>query len=264
MLPPNFRRLIILSFLVVLIFGLALALKNIPGSATWVWQISNQGKFLLPLVGVAALVDSINPCAFSVLLVSLIFLFSLGQSHRRIFSMGLSYIFGIFVVYLLIGLGILQALHIFNVPHFMSKLAAGLLILFGAINVLEVWFPNFPLHFRIPASAHAKMNELLKTVSIPGMFLLGALVGACEFPCTGGPYLIVIGLLHDTKTYWQGVGYLLLYNLIFILPLLAIMFLASNQTMVEKIKIFQRSNSKLLKIGGGLLMIALAFIILNL
>ncbi|MBX4187057.1 MAG: hypothetical protein KW802_02230 [Candidatus Doudnabacteria bacterium] len=208
------------------------------------------------------MVDSINPCAFSILIVSLIFLFSLGSSTSKVIKYGLVYILGIFVAYFLIGLGILQALHIFDIPHFMSKLGAAMLVLFGALSMLEALFPNFPIKLGVPHSAHEKMNQLLERVSIPAMFLLGGLVGLCEFPCTGGPYLMVIGLLHDSKTYWTGAVYLIIYNLIFVLPLVLILLTSGNKKMVEKVKQLQQANRKQMKIGAGIAMILLAILIL--
>ena len=76
---------------------------------------------MLPLVIISSLIDSINPCAFSILFLTIAFLFNLGRNRREIFKIGGVYILGIFVVYLLIGLGILQTLHLFNIPHFMAK-----------------------------------------------------------------------------------------------------------------------------------------------
>lgn len=260
----KYKNLILLILFGLLVFGGALFFQKFQAGSQWLWSISNQGQTLLPLVVVSSLVDSINPCAFSILIVSIIFLFGIGKTRENIFKYGIAYIFGIFLVYLLIGLGIMQVLHIFNVPHFMSKLGAGLLILFGAINILETIFPNFPIKFAIPHSAHGKMNELVKKVSIPAMIALGALVGLCEFPCTGGPYLTVIGLLHDSKTYWSGTGYLLLYNLIFILPLVVILLVSSNKVLVDKVQDFQNSNKKYMKIVAGFIMIILAFVILSL
>jgi len=258
------RNLILIAAAIVLLFGFALVWKNFSGSSEWLWSISRGGTLLLPLVAVSALIDSINPCAFSVLIVSIIFLLGLRKTRERILSYGIAYILGVFAVYLLIGLGILQVLHIFNVPHFMSKLAALLLIIFGGINILEVLFPGFPIRFSIPQSAHTKMNTLLEKVTLPGMFALGALVGLCEFPCTGGPYLMILGLLHDTKTYLRGAGYLVLYNIIFILPLVFILALAANKLLIEKIKNFQKTNVRSMKLIAGFLMLLLAFFILSL
>jgi cytochrome c-type biogenesis protein len=260
----KYRNLIVLSALALLIFGGAIFFQKFQAGSLWLWGISSGGSVLLPLMVVSALVDSVNPCAFSILIVSIIFLFSLGKTREKILSYGLFYILGIFAVYLLIGLGILQVLHIFNVPHFMSKVGAALLIIFGIINILETLFPKFPIHFAIPHSAHGKMNQLIEKVSLPGMFALGALVGLCEFPCTGGPYLTALGLLHDMKTYWLGAGYLILYNLIFVSPLVVILSIASNKALVEKMQGFQKSNQKWMKVVAGFLMLALAFVILNL
>src|SRR3989344_8812593 len=111
------RNLILIAAAIVLLFGFALVWKNFSGSSEWLWSISRGGTLLLPLVAVSALIDSINPCAFSVLIVSIIFLLGLRKTRERILSYGIAYILGVFAVYLLIGLGILQVLHIFNVPH---------------------------------------------------------------------------------------------------------------------------------------------------
>lgn len=258
------RNLLIVFLVALVIIGVAVFFQRFESGSEWLWSVSQGGKWLLPLVAVSALVDSINPCAFSVLVVSIIFLFGIGHTRSRIFTYGFAYILGIFAVYLLIGLGLLQVLHIFSVPHFMSKLAAVLLIIFGAINILESLFPNFPIRFAIPRAAHGKMNELARQASIPAMFLLGGLVGLCEFPCTGGPYLTAVGLLHDTATYWKGAGYLILYNLIFISPLIAILLIASNPLLVEKVKGLQQTNKVSMKLTAGFLMIGLAFVILSL
>jgi cytochrome c biogenesis protein CcdA len=258
------KNLILLILLALLVFGAAIFFQRFHAGATLIWSVSQNGTVLLPLIVVSSLVDSINPCAFSILIVSIIFLFSIGKSKDKILAYGLAYIFGIFAVYLLIGLGLLQALHIFSIPHFMSKVGAALLIIFGIINILETLFPKFPIRFAIPHSAHERMNTLVEKVSFPAMLALGALVGLCEFPCTGGPYLTALGLLHDTGTYWKGAGYLILYNVIFILPLVVILLIASNRTLVDKIQSAQKSNKGYEKIIAGFVMIVLAFVILYL
>lgn len=258
------KNLILTLLGALLVFGSAIFFQRFQAGADWLWSVSNEGTTLLPLVIVSSLVDSINPCAFSILIVSIIFLFGIGKTRENIFKYGLAYIFGIFLVYLLIGLGIMQVLHVFNVPHFMSKVGAAMLVLFGVINILESIFPNFPIKFAIPHSAHGKMNELVQKVSLPAMIGLGALVGLCEFPCTGGPYLTVIGLLHDSRTYWTGSMYLILYNLIFITPLIIILMVASNRSLVDKVQDFQKSNKKYMKLVAGFVMILLAFVILSL
>lgn len=255
------KKLIVFIGIAVLIFASAIILQKGNFGASFIWNLSNGGKWLLPLVGVSALIDSINPCAFSILLLTIAFLFSIGKLRAKILQIGGFYILGIFLVYILIGLGILQTLHIFNTPHFMAKVGAGLLILLGGINIINEFFPSFPIKLRIPQAAHHKMAELMEKASIPTAFLLGGLVGLCEFPCTGGPYLMVLGLLHDQSTYVSGLGYLLLYNLIFVLPLVIILLIASNHQLLEKAKVWQQKENKLMRFGGGIIMVVLGIII---
>ncbi len=255
------KKLVILIGIAVLLFGSVILLKTGNIGTTALWNLSGEGKWLLPLVGIAALIDSINPCAFGILLLTIAFLLSLQKTRSSILKIGGVYILGLLTVYILIGLGILQALHIFNTPHFMAKVGAVLLIALGGINLINEFFPAFPIKLRIPQAAHTKIASLMNKASLPAVFLLGALVGLCEFPCTGGPYLMVIGLLHDQGTYLTGVGYLLLYNLIFILPLVIILLIASDGALVAKVQAWKKSETKHMRLWGGIAMIILGLLI---
>lgn len=251
----------ILIGIAVLLFGSVIFLKTGNIGTAALWNLSGEGKWMLPLVGVAALIDSINPCAFGILLLTIAFLLSLQKTRSSILKIGGVYILGLLAVYILIGLGILQALHIFNTPHFMAKVGAALLIALGGINIINEFFPSFPVKLRIPQVAHNKIATLMNKASLPAVFLLGTLVGLCEFPCTGGPYLMVVGLLHDQGTYLAGVGYLLLYNLIFILPLVIILLIASDKVLVEKVQDWKKSETKNMRLWGGIAMVILGLLI---
>lgn len=256
------HKLVWLFTAALALVGLAVYLGS-TASAGFVWAISNGGAWFLPILVVAALADSVNPCAFSILLLTIAFLFQIGQSHRQILKIGAVYIAGIFAAYLAIGLGILGTLHLFNTPHFMAKVGALLLAIFGALNVLEVVFPNFPLKLRIPSAAHGLMARLLEKTSLPAVFLLGAVVGLCEFPCTGGPYLTILGFLHDQQIGLQikGFGYLVLYNLLFILPLGVMLAIASQEQLLAKAQAWQQSNRMEMRLASGILMLAIAALI---
>ncbi|MEK9154818.1 MAG: cytochrome c biogenesis protein CcdA [Patescibacteria group bacterium] len=255
------KKLGIFIAIAILLFGLVIFFRLGNIGTTALWNLSDGGKWLLPLIGVAALIDSINPCAFGILLLTIAFLLSIGKMRSGILKIGGVYILGLFTVYILIGLGILQVLHIFNTPHFMAKVGASLLIILGGINLISEFFPSFPIKLRIPQAAHHKMAELMNKASLPTAFLLGVLVGLCEFPCTGGPYLMVLGLLHDQGTYFAGVGYLLLYNLIFILPLVVILLIASDNALLEKVRLWKNTETKHMRIWGGIAMIILGILI---
>lgn len=256
------KKLLVLLIITGMVFGLVIFFR-LAGSlgAETLWKLSGGGQWLLPLVFVAALIDSINPCAFSILLVTIAFLFSVGKMRSGIMKIGGSYVFGIFIAYVLIGLGILQALHFFNTPNFMAKAGAVLLITLGGINLINEFFPTFPIKLKVPHVAHSKMAELMEKGSMSMAFLLGAFVGLCEFPCTGGPYLMVIGLLRDQTTYFLGMSYLVLYNLIFISPLVVILFIASDKMLLEKVQTWQRSERKNMRLGAGIAMILLGVLI---
>lgn len=250
-----------LVFAAVTLVAAALYFGTAASASAALWGLSNQGAWLLPLIGVAALVDSINPCAFSILIVTMAFLFSLGKLRSSVLEIGVAYILGIFVVYMLIGLGLLQVMHLFGTPHFMAKLGAVLLVGLGLVSLANHFVPEFPLKLRMPQFAHGRMAELMQKASLPGAFVLGGLVGVCEFPCSGGPYLAAIGLLHDRATHAVGLGYLFLYNVIFVLPLAIILFAASDRALLMRVESWKKENTGVMRLWGGQAMIALGVVI---
>src|SRR3989344_7799519 len=219
------KRIIIIFGTVAAAIVAIIIFKQSPAASGLIWNLSNNGTWLLPLVTFSALLDSIHHCSFSILLITIAFLFSMQMTRKRILQVGTTYVVGIFSAYLLIGLGLLKVLHLFNTPHFMGKLGAVLLIVFGLTNILNHFLPRFPIKLSLPSSAHSAMSRLIDRATIPAAFVLGLLVGICQFPCIGGPYLLVIGLLHDSASYLKGFGYLLLYNFLMLLPLVAVLWI---------------------------------------
>lgn len=242
--------IVVLSFVAAFFFLKDFSLVVYPGESMFI-----------PVLIASSLIDSINPCALSVLLISIAFLASLGAKRSRMIFLGLSYIFGIFIVYLFIGLGLLRVLDFFGIPNFMGKVGAAILFLFGLSSVLSYIFPNFPLEFKIPKIIHGRMAELMGKASFVGSFILGALVALFEFPCTGGPYLMILGLLHDGGDYMKGLGYLLFYNFIFVLPLILLLFAASNPELTTKVEKLKSKAAGSGKAWGGIAMIILAIVI---
>ncbi len=254
------KTLITLSIITVAIIGIVI-IKHSSSTASFIWNLSDKGTWLLPLVLVSSLLDSVHPCSFSILLLTIAFLFGMQLTRRKILQIGGTYVAGIFAAYFLIGLGILKILHLFNTPHFMGMLGATLLIIFGVINILNEFFPRFPIKLKIPNVSHTAMGRLMEKASFPAAFGLGLLVGICQFPCMGGPYLMVIGLLHDQVTYFSGFGYLLLYNLILIVPLIAVLWVAADKTIVDKVQEWKKTNMRGVKFWAGLAMIIIGILI---
>ncbi len=255
------RKIIILFVIVAVAIVGIIFLKQSSETASIIWNLSNKGAWLMPLVLIAALLDSVHPCSFSILLITMAFLFGIQMKRNKILQIGGTYIAGIFAAYFLIGLGILKVLHIFNTPHFMGKLGAIILIAFGVINLINVIFPRFPIKLKIPSVSHNAMGKLMERASLPAAFGLGLLVGICQFPCMGGPYLMVIGLLRDQVTYFTGFGYLMLYNLILVLPLVAVLWISADKIVVDKVQEWKKTNLKGVRFWAGLAMIILGILI---
>jgi len=214
----------------------------------------------LSVIMTSALIDSINPCAISVLFLTITFLFSLGRNRKFVLISGGVYILAIAIVYTLIGLGMLQALTFFNVPNIMAKIGALILLFYSIVGLINEFYPSFPIKLKMPESTHGTLAKVINKGSIPAFFLLGALVALFEFPCTGGPYLFVLTLLHDYVTFWKGFWYLITYNFVFVLPLILILAFATNKIMIEKIDKLRRLETK--KARVVLLLVLVAFGIL--
>lgn len=198
----------------------------------------------LGVVTTAALLDSINPCAISVLILTVGFLLSLQKTKKEILKIGLTYILALYLTYLFIGLGVLRALSFFGFPNFIARIGATILALTGLINLAGYFIPNFPIKLKISNSAHGVLAKYMAKATYPSVFVLGILVGLYEFPCTGGPYLSILSLVNHTQTFATGLWYLIYYNFIFVLPLIIILLISSWSFTVEKLDFLRKKYTK--------------------
>jgi cytochrome c biogenesis protein CcdA len=233
------KNILVVSVLVILVILFALSYTGI--IHTGFIDVRSHVGFLPLVVALAAFLDSLNPCAFSVLFLTMAFLFSVGHNRRHIIKAGLAYVFGIFLTYVLIGLGTLKALTLFN--------------------IINEFFPSFPIKLKIPESTHEKLGGLISKASIPSAFVLGFLVGMFEFPCAGGPYLFVLGMIHENSTHYVGIAYLLFYNLIFVLPLLIALFVVSDKIILERLDNLRRVKTKQVRVWTAIIFIMLGLLV---
>lgn len=217
---------------------------------------------LLPAVIITGLLDSVNPCAIAVILLLVAFLFTLRKSRARVLQLGFVYIGMIFLVYFAIGLGILRAVRLSDDPHFVARAGAWILIGLGVINLIEYVYPNFPIKLHMPSLAAGRTNQLIKKATVPATVGAGLLVGLCTFPCSGGIYVSIITLLNAKTTLAWGVGYLALYNLMFVLPLVAILLAAGNRATAKAWARWERERALQFRLWFGLIMVALGAIML--
>ncbi len=227
--------------------------NSTPKPRKW-WESS-----LLIIILTTGLLAGIHPCTISVLLFFIAFLFTIRKSRFGIFRIGAAYIIGVFAAYLFIGLGILKAFA-FAEPHFAAKIAAFLVIILGLINLKEYFLPKKWLSLGISHSGKETITNLIEKVSVPAAFLLGIFVGICSFGCTAGIYISILGLLISEVS--KGFFYLVLYNIMFIAPLIIILILASNKKVVGKIEKLEQSKKDLVKLTAGIIMILLGLFIL--
>jgi cytochrome c biogenesis protein CcdA len=68
---------------------------------------------------------------------------------------------------------------------------------------------------------------------------------------------MVLGLLHDASTYLTGLGYLIWYNFIFVLPLIIILVIASDESVLAKVKAWRSAEGGTMRLWGSIAMIAL-------
>jgi cytochrome c biogenesis protein CcdA/glutaredoxin len=211
---------------------------------------------------VAALVDSVNPCAFAVLILLMVYLTALNDKIKML-KVGVTYITVIFAVYFLAGLGLLTAVQSTGMTRAMYLFSAGLAIVFGLINIKDFFWYGRGITLAIPKSQKPKIKALIEKASVPAAIVLGMLVSAVELPCTGGVYLAILSLIGSKMTLAQGIPYLLLYNLIFILPLIAIMMLIYFGMSTERAEKLRLENRRWMKLAIGLLMLAIGAAMLS-
>lgn len=212
---------------------------------------------MIPLVATAGFLDGIHPCAIAILILFIAFLLALQRTFKNIFFLGMVFIFMIFLVYLGVGVGLFSGIMFFGIPHFFAKFGSWLLIFFGAAYIKNALFPQLPIRFGMPKLLGPKIKYYLEKATLPAVIISGFLVGLCAVPCSGGVYVAITGLLASKTTYFTGLLYLLLYNAMYIMPLIIILLLAANPLTLAKLAEFRQRHEKTEKLVMGLMMMAL-------
>jgi cytochrome c biogenesis protein CcdA len=215
----------------------------------------------LPLIIGSAAIDSLNPCAFAVLIFLILYLMTV-KNKNKMLSIGILYVAVIYIVYFLAGLGLLSFIQSIALTKFFYTFTAILAIILGLINLKEVIWEGKGFTLAIPDSKKAVLNKYIRKATLPATIILGILVAIFELPCTGGVYLAIISLLADTQTWLTAVLYLLFYNIIFVLPLVIILLAVYFGLDPEKVDKWRKEKKKWMRLGIGLVLIALGVIML--
>ena len=210
---------------------------------------------MIPLVGITGFLDGIHPCAIAILIFFVAFLLTIQKTVKNVFFLGLVYIFVIFLTYLGIGVGLFSGIMLFGRHHFFAELGSWLLIIMGIIQIKDNFFPNLPIHLTMPKVSGSRIKGLLERATLPAIIVAAFLVGLCSVPCSGGIYAAITALIASQTTYFTGFLYLLLYNFMFVIPLLILLVFATNPITLAKLAEFRQRNERLEKLIMGLLML---------
>jgi len=270
MATSRLRRIVIVSSLAVIAMG-AIALTgfwhpNAPMEAMQVYL----PKITLPTVILAAAVDGINPCAFTVLLLfitAMLATFQAGDQNvrairARLLSLGGIYIAAIFLTYLSLGVGLLKTLDVFTRQHLPARAGALVAILFGLWMIKDYFLPDWGWRLQAPGKVGIIARQAAKKATVPALIVGGFLIGLCTVPCSGAVYLGVLSLLALQPTALLGYGYLVLYNIIFVLPLLVILIAASARPTLNRLAHWNLHHKEWVRLalGGGV--VAMGLVIL--
>jgi cytochrome c biogenesis protein CcdA/glutaredoxin len=216
-------------------------------------------KLTIPLVISAAAVDAINPCAFAVLIILMTAALSIADKKRAL-KFGLAFAASIYISYFLMGLGLFSALQVVGISHTFYIVVTILAIIVGLLNIKDYFWYGKGFLMEVPLSWRPKLKKILNSATSPfGAFLVGFLVSLFELPCTGGPYIVILGLLAKEVTRNTGILYLLLYNVVFILPLIVLsLIIYKGLSTTEKLEQIRQEKLRLLHLIAGLIMLGIA------
>lgn len=231
-------------------------------------------------VAAAALVDGVNPCAFATILFFVSYLAISNRRRKELLAIGLAFTVGVFVTYFAIGLGAMSLLRIANTIRIVGLVLYGLMALScfvlaglsvhdyflarqGKLHEMRLNLPE-PLRERIKGRIRATSGAFVGTA-----FVSGLVVSLLELACTGQVYLPTISFVVGIpQMRGYAIAYLLLYNLVFVLPLLAVLLLAVYGVSAKQFQdwfVENAARSKLIMsvlfvlLGGLLLIQVLSF-----
>jgi cytochrome c biogenesis protein CcdA len=217
-----------------------------------------------PAVAAAGLLDGLNPCAFGVLLSFVAVLLAgvaLGGTQPRLWRVGGAYVGGMFVTYLLLGAGLITVVSFLAQTHLPVRIMGVAVVVLGLWMLKDVALPDAGWTLAMPVRFHSLVRRALGQTTPVGLFVAGGLVGLCTVPCSGAIYLGVLALIAREPLPVRA-GYLLLYNVMFILPLLAMLAAVANRRALNRLAHWYLPRKALAKAAVGIFTVALGFVVL--
>ena len=224
-------------------------------------------------VVLAGLVDGLNPCAFATLIFFVSYLTLSGRKGREVIFVGLSFTIGVFLAYLVIGLGLYKVLDLMgNLLNTLARwvyiITAAICLGLGIFSILDYFKARRgkleDMSLKLPDPLRKRINSVIRKGRSArsyyiGAFITGLLISILELACTGQVYLptiIFVSSMPELKL--RAISYLVLYNLLFILPLVVVFILAYYGTTSKDLTSFLQKHTGAVKIGMAVLFFALA------
>lgn len=226
----------------------------------------------LPTLGaviVTAAVDSINPCAIGVALLLVATLIK--QDRRRdVLKVGVIYVFFVYLTYFAAGFGILFALSSLptQLANYVTVTVSLIVIAGGILEIKDFYWYGKGSSLMIPEQYANKIAEKMDNLTVVSAILLGIFVAAVELPCTGGPYLAILTVIEQSLVVNGSVPafailLMMLYNLIFVMPLILIVVLSYlGSYKVQDMKQWKHMNKARMRMAAGILMVLLGWVLL--
>jgi len=220
------------------------------------------------------LADGINPCAIATMIFLISFMATQKRTRKQILLIGMTYTATVFITYLAMGLGLKGV-----VDQIKGRYVFYLIIRWGAfLAAVTVAFFSFKdafvykktrksenISLQLPKAVKLRIHKVISgnlsgTSLVIGSITTGFLVTILEAICTGQMYVpYIVAMTQRESLRLKGFLFLILYNFLFVLPLLIVMVLAYFGLKWNDLAKKTQKNMVLLKIVLGLVMTALAF-----
>ena len=216
----------------------------------------------LYMVVFAALVDSMNPCGLSVLVFLLISMAAAGD-RKRILLVGGVYIAAMFLFHLFVGIGLFSAFALSGLSKPFSIIGGIIALVLGIVTLADVLRNRETYLLSIPESGKGLLGTYIRKATMPAAFILGILAGILGFSCTGGIYISILGLMGRDMTVMTGLPWLVLYNIVFVLPLVLVTLFAAYGISPERAERWRTENKRMVRVVIGIILVALGLLILS-
>jgi cytochrome c biogenesis protein CcdA/glutaredoxin len=220
----------------------------------------------------AGLVDGINPCAFATLIFFVSYLTISGRSGKQVLWVGGAFTFGVFLAYLIVGLGLYKVLELVGSTLDMIARVVYILTAIFCLVLAVLSFLDYrkakkgeigDMMLKLPEPMRKRINATIRQGRksrnyIFGAFGAGILISFLELACTGQVYLpTIIFVSSIPELRLQAFFYLLLYNLLFILPLVVIFVLVYFGTTSKDLTRFLQEKAAAVKFAMSIVFVLL-------